>query len=350
MVSNIEALALILLLRYMAHIFESSSLALLDYALLVLWIVFLIWQLLALGGIKVKIRFPFPTLEKNQPSHLLLEVENKRLFRQRALAFLVEYRGLDGRKKYRKWLKVSAVPRKLSEYQFAFQIEAAGSYTFRIRKIRVYDFFGLFYQNFHTKSQGKVTVLPEIHEIPVTIGQRITQFWGDSDVYDLEHPGYDPSEVYEIREFRDGDRLPNIHWKISAKMDQLMIKENSLPKACAILLLMNETEKVSEESLERMFSISYSLLCAKCPHYFVWKSNDSGEITRIRVEDEESFYEAILSYMQQQCSIAMENMQQQYCEKYRGEQFIHAILAEGEKILLNGEELSKEQLEALSLT
>ena len=34
-----------------------------------------------------------------------------------------------------------------------------------------------------------------------------------------------PPEVSEIREYRPGDRMHNIHWKLSAKRDEIMVYE-----------------------------------------------------------------------------------------------------------------------------
>ena len=40
--------------------------------------------------------------------------------------------------------------------------------------------------------------------------------------------GYDPSELFDVREFQNGDRLQSVHWKLSARTDELMVKELSL--------------------------------------------------------------------------------------------------------------------------
>ena len=79
--------------------------------------------------------------------------------------------------------------------------------------------------------------MPQIDEIPVRITDRVRNFFGDSDIYDDIRPGYDPSELFDVREFQNGDRLQSVHWKLSARTDELMVKENSLPKACAVAIV-----------------------------------------------------------------------------------------------------------------
>ena len=53
--------------------------------------------------------------------------------------------------------------------------------------------------------------------------------FGDADVYDDFRPGNDSSEIFDVREFRDGDKIQSIHWKLSAKMQELVVREDSQP-------------------------------------------------------------------------------------------------------------------------
>lgn len=40
-------------------------------------------------------------------------------------------------------------------------------------------------------------------------------------------PGDDPGETYDIREYRSGDSIRQIHWKLSGKLDDIMIREKA---------------------------------------------------------------------------------------------------------------------------
>ena len=63
-------------------------------------------------------------------------------------------------------------------------------------------------------------------------------FFGEAEIYDDFHPGDDPSEIFGVREFRAGDKMQSIHWKLSAKSDDLLVRENSQPKACPLVFLL----------------------------------------------------------------------------------------------------------------
>lgn len=55
--------------------------------------------------------------------------------------------------------------------------------------------------------------------------------------YDHYKAGQDQSEVFEMREFHDGDSLKSVHWKVSARLDDLVVREASHPMDYDIVLL-----------------------------------------------------------------------------------------------------------------
>lgn len=41
----------------------------------------------------------------------------------------------------------------------------------------------------------------------------------------VNRPGNQPPEIYQIKTYTPGDSIRNIHWKLTARMDELMSKE-----------------------------------------------------------------------------------------------------------------------------
>ncbi len=60
----------------------------------------------------------------------------------------------------------------------------------------------------------------------------------DSDEYSMRKAGYDPSETFAIREYQPGDRIRQIHWKLTEKFDSLMVRDYGLPIQNTVLLLL----------------------------------------------------------------------------------------------------------------
>ena len=51
--------------------------------------------------------------------------------------------------------------------------------------------------------------------------------WGllDGEQTDTRKKGNDAAEVYDIREYQNGDDIRSIHWKLSSKVDKILVKE-----------------------------------------------------------------------------------------------------------------------------
>ena len=106
-----------------------------------------------------------------------------------------------------------------------------------VEKVKAQDYLRLFSRGSEKKDQSEeVMVLPMIHKITgaaiISTGRK---FWKDS-CFQKIRIGEDTSEVFDIREYRSGDTSHRIHWKLSAKTDDFMVKEYSLPMERTVLL------------------------------------------------------------------------------------------------------------------
>ena len=142
-----------------------------------------------------------------------------------------------------------------------------------------------------------VPVFPELFPVDFEISAKIRDFIGESDTYSKEKSGDDPSEVFDIRSFRPGDRLQRIHWKLTARQDELMVKEFSRPVGYPVVVFFNFSKQSQMPSmLEAMskvitagLSVSAGLARAKCWHYIAWCRQDMT-IERHAIESEEDVY------------------------------------------------------------
>lgn len=174
----------------------------------------------------------------------------------------------------------------------------------------------------------------------MSIGERVRNFYGDSDVYDELRPGYDPAEIFDIREFRDGDRLAGVLWKLSAKNGELMVRENSLPRACPVRLFLYACGEGAAGMLESIAGLAFSLMDEGCAFYAAWMSRTRKEVLRVRVDDEESYYLFLVAYMQDCSPDFSGDLEEMYREKYRGEYGLYAVIFRDGKVFQNGLELT----------
>lgn len=136
----------------------------------------------------------------------------------------------------------------------------------RIKSVKIYDFlrisrFKLSKKRF-SQMVYEVTVLPEAVPLNNAIST-YNELGSDSNEFSQTKPGDDPSEIFGIREYAEGDRLSRIHWKLTAKTDELMVKDYSLPlvECCMIVtdFYINEKDPYGEELYDTELQLSLSL-------------------------------------------------------------------------------------------
>lgn len=135
-----------------------------------------------------------------------------------------------------------------SHYQAenGFPTDHCGGFTVTVDKIRVYDYLGLF--AFRVKAvEGKtVIVRPMKYPIPQPpqVEQYVSRNWKTK-------PGGGFAENHEMRLYRPGDSLNQIHWKLSAKTGELILREPMEPVRGLVLLTM--TLRGDLDELDRKF-------------------------------------------------------------------------------------------------
>ncbi len=88
----------------------------------------------------------------------------------------------------------------------------------------------------------------------------------DSDEYSMHHPGDDPSETFALREYVPGDRVRSIHWKLTEKTGEVIVRQLGLPVNNSILLLMDNSVSApcAPEDCEALGELTASVSAALC--------------------------------------------------------------------------------------
>lgn len=335
MIHLILAVFLIGLLLYAAALYESTALAALAFLLagfVLSACALLIWRFLALeAGIEI----PLTLCESDRPLGVQFRLHAKKhMLGKTQLRVQVAGRQLPGKKKKRTWFRLFAPSLGTETVRKEVTMHYAGGYEFRLLRVRIYDWTGWFYLTKRLNQAATVQLLPKVQVLPLQLSLALNNFYGEADVYDDLRGGTDPSQVFQIREYILGDRLQNIHWKLSAKSDEWMVREQSLPKGCPIVLLLgtHKSEKQTPEQqdhfLQIVAALSFALVDAQCPHIVSWYDDMERDLVRMRVDDDESFYEWQLRYLTSRQSRADVDVEARYRQKYRSEPCLHRLRVE----------------------
>ena len=335
MIHLIMAVLLTVLLLYVAALYESTALVFLAFLLagLVLGaLILLIWRMAAL---EIDFAIPMALAENGRPVSVRLSMcAKRRLLGKTWLRVRVDGRQLPGKRVKRTWIWLSASSFGEETVRKEVTMYCAGGYEYRLRRVRVYDWTGWFYLTKRLNQSATTQLLPKVQELPLQLSGTVQDFFGDAEVYDDLRGGTDNSEVFQIREYMPGDRLQNIHWKLSAKADDLMVREHSLPKGCPVVLLLGTKGIGRQKPMQRdrflqiAASVSFALVDAGCPHIVSWYDDSQSTPVRMRVDDEEGFYEWQLLYLLAQTTREDVDVEACYKEKYRSEACLHLLRVE----------------------
>lgn len=223
-----------------------------------------------------------------------------------------------------------------------------GPLVMEICQVRAYDIFRLFSRKIPVTGRETLAVLPEYYTATLELQEGIRYFPAESEEYDKNKPGDDPSEIFQIREYRGGDRMQSIHWKLSARTDDLMVKEYSLPVGNPVVFFWDmmcrpgENYGFLDEYIEAGLAISAGLLAAGCSHYAVWFDRNRQDTERLAVKEPEDLYlltERLFSSGPYTEDVLLEEL---YREKYRGETWHTQLLLNLKKELWKNGELEME--------
>lgn len=140
------------------------------------------------------------------------------------------------------------VPKSKHTFNFLLQCKYRGAFSIGIEAVIIKDPFRLFSIRFKGVEAVKIMVYPKIivlNDIDLLVeSHKDNNRWNNL----MSH---DPYSVSEIRPYQHGDTRKNVHWKISAKMQQWMvkIKKEKLRKKVVMLLDTRSLDLCEEQKL-----------------------------------------------------------------------------------------------------
>ena len=300
------------------------------------------------GKITAEISSIVHVTSKGENIPIGININNPTNFPIPNMLIYLSYNNTFSNKTYKKEFSVTADRKTSTRVTLSILSEHSGNIVISIKKIRVYDYFMLFSLRKKQKGDIKVAILPQFHELSEEYLANRCKMIVDSDYFSTVKKGDDPSEVFTIREYREGDKLQRIHWKLSVKQNQLMIKDFSDPINCSVLIFANlivqQNENVlvyMDALLESALSLSYSFLLQGQMHYFTWYDSSNGICRRIRITQEKDLFEAVDGLLQTKPYFDGVDVIPAYLAEHPNDQYTDLFYVTGE--------VTGTQLDALSM-
>lgn len=192
-----------------------------------------------------------------------------------------------------------APPLSKNRYEIEIDSRHTGKVDVFFKKARVMDYFGVFSIPIRIKKRVSASFLPQIHAIEPTL-RKNNYTASEANLYSKHKPGDDPSEVFAIRDYLDGDKLSRIHWKLTTKQDKLMVKDYSLLINEAVMILPELMFGEGKEAdldlidavLEIAFSLSHTLIERKTLHAIGYYNAEADKVCTQKINDLDDLYSA----------------------------------------------------------
>ncbi len=170
----------------------------------------------------------------------------------------------------------SLVPYRKTSFAFQLECRYRGVYSIGIRHIEFTDFLGIFRFRYKIRDLKEITVYPKI--VYLDSFQLDPNFMSETHAT-LNTSFEDMTTMSDLRSYAYGDSMKRIHWKLSAKMNRLLVKNfQSTSQTNATLFLDLRSIQLPEEMriivedklIEAAVSVTYYCLSNWVPVDFVY--------------------------------------------------------------------------------
>ena len=169
-----------------------------------------------------------------------------------------------------------------------------GLLELRVGRARVYDHLGLFSLGVKAPQPARLLCRPvpvpvELPAIPEGRGLRPSP---------LNAARLGPGEDYDLRDYRPGDPMRAVHWKLSSKWDELIVREQAEALVPLPLLTLDRFGGAAalDTLLGRALGLSRALLSAQRPHAMLWLDRD-GQPQLHTISDEKGLEACLLDLL-----------------------------------------------------
>lgn len=193
---------------------------------------------------------------------------------------------------------IPAYNRQDFSFDMPVTFKKSGCYQLKLTHIDFYDYLHFFHFEKDVSILKEIVIHPkqaeDISFDSASFGEGFDEF-EESDA-----KGTVSSNVTDIREYIPGDRLQRIHWKLSAKIDKLMVKENEQTSSNQFTILVElflpEPESdVLEQSLSNAYTMARELLAHGETFFFCYYCKHEEDFAMHLIKTKEDLEQALLN-------------------------------------------------------
>ena len=204
--------------------------------------------------------------------------------------------------------ELSIIPKGKETIKADFISPYCGCIEMYVKKVIITDLLNIFSKEKNISSTAKCFIVPVI--------ERTTLTDNEGYVYDMEsfryshiHSGDDPSETFDIKEYIPGDRCRSIHWKLSAKTQEIMVREPAFPINSSLIIIDDKiffrgqdfSAEVIDRHTELFLGLSYTTIIQGIRHSVGWFNCRTQTFETYVINSEDDVYRIMPALLDAPC-------------------------------------------------
>jgi len=150
-----------------------------------------------------------------------------------------------------------------------------GKIDISVSDLKIWDFFGLFSKSVSAPQPVSGLIYPDFRDIDIIVDE-LPEIPGEGERYYPDKRGWDVNELLTLRDYKPGDEPRSVHWKLTSKMDQLIVRDFGLSVRYAVMVIIElhssgeNACELLDECVETALSLSLSLIKQGISHNLAW--------------------------------------------------------------------------------
>lgn len=295
----------LIVMGYLTLMYNEYHMSVLFFILIVFFIILFLIVVLSIINLKVTVDVDSRLVNKDEEFKLIITVDNKSIFPIPRVDLYLESKHMFDKYGKKEKIKIAMDKKNKQTVITSLCSNCSGVIQLKVSKVRVFDLLYIIslYKKYNKKIE--LVTLPEYKELELSIKDNPYYVADDGEI--IDEKGDDPSQVFAIRDYIEGDRPSRIHHKLSYKYDSLMVKDFSAVKSMKKLIIVDisvdDMILGDYRTMDRIFRTVYSCAIEElnlADEIWISYGSSKGVLVDFHVRSEEELYacmeDVILSY------------------------------------------------------
>ena len=215
-------------------------------AVLILPLFSYLLMLLNYAFVKFEVSVDKKIYDKREQASTLIRISNEGILPTPFIKIKIIQIDENGKSADENIYALSLSPMKSIEFKNNITMKRRGLYEVGIKSVELYDIFGLFRFRRTINIIEEILVLPKRILLYGEMSRSITS--EDGEEKNRRRIGEDRTIISHIRDYVEGDNINSVHWKLSSKKDDLIVKVYDRPNDNNILIIADMQAHEFEDS------------------------------------------------------------------------------------------------------